>query len=67
MTESALSEQYKFNIPCTGDFDLPQPDMIQHCLNQSTYHRGQIVTIARKIGLTDPPMTDYILYVNSGK
>jgi uncharacterized damage-inducible protein DinB len=67
LTESALSEQYKFSIPYTGDFDLAQADLIQHCLNHSTYHRGQIVTMARTIGLTDPPMTDYILYSNSRK
>ena len=37
--------------------------MIHHCLNHSTYHRGQIVTMARSLGLTDPPSTDYIKYV----
>ena len=67
LAESALSEQYQFSIPYTGDFDLTQADMIQHCLNHSTYHRGQIVTMARTVGLTDPPMTDYILYVKSRK
>lgn len=66
LPESALSGQYKFSIPYTGDFDLEQADL-QHCLNHSTYHRGQIVTMARTIGLTDPPMTDYILFVNSRK
>lgn len=37
--------------------------MIHHCLNHSTYHRGQIVTMARNFGLTDPPGTDYMKYV----
>jgi uncharacterized damage-inducible protein DinB len=37
--------------------------MIHHCLNHSTYHRGQIVTMARNFGLTDPPGTDYIKYI----
>lgn len=37
--------------------------MIHHCMNHSTYHRGQIVTMARNLGLTDPPSTDYIRYV----
>jgi uncharacterized damage-inducible protein DinB len=67
LPEAALSEQYKFSIPYIGDFDLPQAELVQHCLNHSTYHRGQIVTMARTLGLTDPPMTDYILYVNSRK
>jgi len=41
----------------------PRSKMIHHCLNHSTYHRGQIVTMARTLGLTDPPSTDYIKYV----
>lgn len=37
--------------------------MIHHCMNHSTYHRGQIVTMARSLGLTDPPSTDYVRYL----
>lgn len=37
--------------------------MIHHCMNHSTYHRGQIVTMARSLGLTDPPSTDYMRYL----
>lgn len=40
----------------------PRYELIQHCMNHSTYHRGQIVTIARNLGITDPPMTDYNYY-----
>jgi uncharacterized damage-inducible protein DinB len=37
--------------------------MLLHCMQHSTFHRGQIVTMARGLGLTDPPATDYIQYV----
>lgn len=37
--------------------------ILLHCLQHSTYHRGQMVTMARALGLTDPPKTDYIAYV----
>lgn len=37
--------------------------IVQHCMQHSTYHRGQIVTMARHLGLTDPPKTDYIEHV----
>ena len=37
----------------------PRFDFIQHCMNHSTYHRGQIVTIGRNLEITDAPMTDY--------
>jgi len=40
-------------------------EIIQHCLQHSTYHRGQMVTIAHNLGLTDPPTTDFIVYVRS--
>lgn len=38
-------------------------EIIQHCMQHSTFHRGQIVTIARNLELTDPPKTDFIEYV----
>jgi uncharacterized damage-inducible protein DinB len=41
----------------------PRTQMMHHCLNHSTYHRGQLVTMGRNFGLTDPPSTDYIKYV----
>lgn len=37
--------------------------MILHCLQHGSYHRGQIVTMARELGLTDVPNTDYMGYV----
>lgn len=37
-------------------------EIIQHCMQHGTYHRGQIVTIARNLGLTDPPKQDYVEY-----
>lgn len=46
-----------------GDGQMLVADMIQHCMNHSTYHRGQLITMGRQIGLTDPPRTDYIYYV----
>ena len=41
---------------------LPRYEYIQHCMNHSSYHRGQVITIARLTGLTDPPNTDYNYY-----
>ncbi len=44
-------------------YEQNNAEIIQHCMQHSTYHRGQIVTIARNLGLTDPPKTDFIEYV----
>jgi uncharacterized damage-inducible protein DinB len=40
----------------------PCYQFLQHVFNHSTYHRGQITTIGRNLGLTDAPMTDYNYY-----
>lgn len=38
-------------------------DIIQHVFNHATYHRGQLITIGRQVGLSSPPRTDYIHYI----
>jgi uncharacterized damage-inducible protein DinB len=67
LPENSFQENYQFSIPNTGEFDGTASEMIQHCINHSSYHRGQIVTMARNVGLTDPPMTDYMLYIMQRK
>ncbi len=44
---------------------VPVYEVIQHCLNHSTYHRGQLTTIFRQLGFDDIPMTDYYEYLKS--
>jgi len=74
-----MSEQFKAYVETLPDADFsaichfrllngtedsrPRHLMIHHCMNHSTYHRGQIVTIARNLELTDPPSTDFMRYV----
>lgn len=36
--------------------------MVMHCVNHASYHRGQVVTIMHQLGLTDIPATDLIRY-----
>lgn len=38
-------------------------EIILHVFNHATYHRGQLITIGRQVGLTQPPRTDYIYFV----
>lgn len=37
----------------------PRYEFIQHVVNHTTYHRGQIITIGRNLGFSDAPMTDF--------
>jgi uncharacterized damage-inducible protein DinB len=47
-----------------GDGHTLIADMIHHCMNHSTYHRGQLITMGRQAGLKDPPRTDFIYYIS---
>ena len=40
----------------------PRYELVQHLFNHSTYHRGQLTSIGRRLGFTDAPMTDYNFY-----
>lgn len=67
LTEASLLEECPFSIPYVGDFVRSRFEMIQHAMNHSTYHRGQLVTIGRNVGLEDAPMTDYMFYLLMAK
>ncbi len=38
-------------------------EIIQHCMNHSTYHRGQLVTMLRQVGQKGLPSTDFINFL----
>lgn len=63
LTEEELQEECCCQIMFVGEICRPRFEIIQHCLNHSTYHRGQVVTIGHQVGLRDAPMTDYLVYV----
>jgi uncharacterized damage-inducible protein DinB len=41
-------------------------DIAHHVFNHATYHRGQVITMGRQAGLSEPPRTDYIYYISLG-
>ncbi len=52
---------YRLN---NGDEDTQQMIyMLHHCMNHSTYHRGQLITMGRQLGYENPPRTDFIQFV----
>lgn len=63
LSDADLQEPVAFRLLNGNEDTRPRYEMIHHCLNHSTYHRGQIVTIARNLGLTDPPQTDFMQYL----
>jgi len=43
----------------------PLGHMMQHVVNHSTYHRGQVTTMLRQLGAT-PPWTDLLVFEDEG-
>lgn len=44
-------------------WSMPPKLMVHHCMNHSTYHRGQLITMARQLGMKDGvPSTDLLYY-----
>jgi len=63
LSQLSLHENCSFSIPTVGEFNQQKLAVIQHTMNHSTYHRGQIVTIGHHLGFHDAPMTDYMYYL----
>lgn len=49
-------------LSATGEFKHEAADMIHHCMNHQTFHRGQLITMARQVGITAFPRTDFIMF-----
>jgi uncharacterized damage-inducible protein DinB len=49
------------------EFEEPVESLFYHIVNHGTYHRGQITTILRTLGVTDLASTDIIFYWRSLK
>jgi uncharacterized damage-inducible protein DinB len=66
LSDEDLQDMCKFPVPVRwpewDDFYRTRFEMLQHLVHHSSYHRGQVITIARNAGVTDPPMTDYMYY-----
>ncbi|SDL76305.1 DinB family protein [Siphonobacter aquaeclarae] len=71
LTTDQLTELCSFWVPVRwpefDEFFRPRTEIIQHAVTHATYHRGQVVTIGRNLGLTDAPMTDYMYYLLMAK
>jgi uncharacterized damage-inducible protein DinB len=50
-----------------NEFEDPVEPLLYHIVNHGSYHRGQITTMLRELGVSDPASTDIILYWRSLK
>lgn len=42
-------------------------EIIHHCMNHSTFHRGQIITLAHQLGWSNPPSTDLFKFQSANE
>jgi len=61
LTDDEMQEEVVLTTPWVNGIQS-RANFIMHCMNHSTYHRGQLITIGHTLGLTDAPMTDYSFY-----
>ena len=62
-TEEYFNDIINYQNTKGGSFSQPAREIIHHCMNHQHYHRGQLVTMARQLGLKEIPPTDYIFYL----
>jgi len=61
---AAYTEEELYTQVSTGDMLQCRYDYILHMVNHNSYHRGQIVTMSRGLGIVDNiPTTDYDIYL----
>lgn len=62
---ASINEEELYDVRKIGkdQKEISIADIILHVFNHATYHRGQLITMGRKVGLTLPPRTDYIYFL----
>ena len=61
-TEEQLQEMIAYKSWQDIPFSTPLWQIVHHIFNHGTFHRGQLVTMLRNLGVTTLPQTDYIAY-----
>lgn len=60
--EGRLAAELPFKLLSGDPSSMPLIDQMQHVVNHSTMHRGQIVGMIRQLGI-EPPSTDLLFFL----
>lgn len=60
--EAALQHEFIYYNWSKERFKQPVFQMLLHLFNHGTYHRGQVVTMLRQLGIEKIPQTDFIVW-----
>jgi uncharacterized damage-inducible protein DinB len=66
LSDADLDRVVSFRNLAGEPYADPLDGLIRHVVNHSTYHRGQVSTLLRQLGLT-PPNTDLITYLRQAR
>ena len=61
LIDDALPRRIAYQNFAGETWEYTLAHMMQHVVNHSSYHRGQVVTLLRQLG-RKPPMTDLLFY-----
>jgi len=61
--DRALEHVLQFYDRQKVSYKMPVYQVLHHIFNHSTYHRGQLVTMMRQLGLTKIPQTDFTAFL----
>jgi len=62
LPDSSLTDELAFKLLSGDPSSMRLVHQMQHVVNHSTMHRGQVVGMIRQLGI-DPPSTDLLFYV----
>jgi uncharacterized damage-inducible protein DinB len=62
LADSNLTDELAFKLLSGDPSSMRLVHQMQHVVNHSTMHRGQVVGMIRQLGI-DPPSTDLLFYV----
>jgi len=65
LTAEKLPQVIEYTNPKGETWRYPLWQQLYHVVNHSTYHRGQLTTMLRQLGVA-PTMTDFLVYYDEG-
>ncbi|MBL8016528.1 MAG: hypothetical protein JNK43_04600 [Ignavibacteria bacterium] len=65
LNENAEGTKCRFRSLDGKEQEIRISDILQHCFNHSTFHRGQLITMLRFCGVEKLPPTDYITFIRN--
>ena len=61
-TEAALEHEFIYRNSKKEQFKQPMNEVLIHLFNHQSYHRGQLITMFRQVGLETIPNSDFISF-----